>query len=338
MPANKNAISRHLVIDKCLSNRGRKWTWKDILEEVNKTLDKENMPPVGKTTIFQDFKDIERIYEAELDKFPGEHKKVIYYRYMDPDFSIRKQPLSDHEAAQIRSAMQVLGRFKGMPQFEWVNEMIPMLETKMGISAGKPLNIMTFDNNEDYKGLDHIESFFNAILYKRPLTVLYKDFKSPVSYEIEFHPYHLKQYNHRWFVFGHDPYNEKRMIQTLALDRIIELKEKETSFLEMEINWENYFEDFIGVTKMDEPVQEVKLLIHDSEQAAYIETKPLHQTQKRIRKTEMGLETTIQVIPNIELIKLLLSYGSRIEVLTPRSLRNAMKSHAEKMRGLYNSI
>ena len=33
MPVNKNAVIRYRIIDNCLRNRARKWTWKDILEE-----------------------------------------------------------------------------------------------------------------------------------------------------------------------------------------------------------------------------------------------------------------------------------------------------------------
>ena len=64
MPANRNALLRYQVIDKCLKNRSRKWTWQDILEKVNEALEEDNSDTngIGKTTLFADLKNIQVIY------------------------------------------------------------------------------------------------------------------------------------------------------------------------------------------------------------------------------------------------------------------------------------
>jgi predicted DNA-binding transcriptional regulator YafY len=69
-----------------------------------------------------------------------------------------------------------------------------------------------------------------------------------------------------------------------------------------------------------EPV-EIRILILDEEQASYIRTKPIHETQKPLRKVEGGFETSIKVIPNYELEKLIMSFGERIKVLSPEEFR-----------------
>jgi predicted DNA-binding transcriptional regulator YafY len=336
MPVNRNALLRYQVIDKCLCNKGRKWTWKDILKEINNELENEMIDPIGKTTFFKDILDIEQVYKTTIEKFYGDTKKIIYYRYEDPEFSIRKQPMHEHEIAQFKASIQTLSRFKGLPQFEWLNEMIPMFETKLGLRGSKEENIISFDTNEDYTGLEFITPLFHAISNKRVLTVIYQDFKSPVQYELEFHPYHLKQYNSRWFVFGNDPYKTHLKISNLALDRIKSISEKEAPYKTSDINWEEYFTDIIGVTRNNGEAEEIRILIKDEEQAAYIETKPLHQSQKRIKKTELGYETSIKAVPNYELKKLLLSFGERIEVLAPASLRSEVSLVTEKLFSYYH--
>ncbi len=328
---------RYQVIDRCLCNKGRKWTWKDILDEVNRELEKEWIEGVGKTTFFKDIQDMEQVFKTIIEKFPGANKKIIYYRYEDPEFSIRKQPINEHEAAQFKSTIQMLSRFKGLPQFEWVNEMIPMLETKLGLGPSLEKNIISFDNNEDYRGLEHITPLFNAIMYKRVLKIVYQDFKSAVQYELEFHPYHLKQYNSRWFVFGKDPDKPHLDFSNLALDRIKEIAEIEVPYRDADNNWDDYFSDVIGVSKHNAPVEEIKILILDEEQASYIATKPLHQSQKMIRKTERGFETSIKVIPNYELKKMLLSFGERIEVLAPAGMRKTLSEASNKLNQLYSA-
>ena len=334
MPLNKNATIRYRIIDQCLRNRARKWTWKDILDVVNKELDKEGISPIGKTTLFEDIKDIEyRVYNSEIEKTYGQHKKIVYYRYADPDYSINKQPLTENEATQIRSAVQIISRFRGMPQFEWVNELVPMLETRLNLqSAGH--NIISFQNNEDYLGNEHIGTLFNSILYKRVLKITYQNFNSEFPQELIFHPYHLKQYNSRWFVFGHNPEFSEN-IQNLALDRIISIEEVSDTYQFIDVEWDDYFADIVGVTKMKGDPVEIKILILDQLQASYIKTKPLHPTQKPIRKTERGFETSISVIPNIELYKLFLSFGPRIKILSPAEVADNIKASIEEYCRIY---
>lgn len=335
MPVNKNALIRYMIIDKCLRNRARKWTWKDILEEVNKGLLNEGINTIGKTTLFEDLKDIEyRVYSSEIVKEDGYNRREKYYSYADADYSITKQPLNETEANQIRSAIQILSRFKGLPQFDWLEELIPVLESRLNLKT-KEDNIISFDSNEDYQGKEHISTFFNAILYKRVLRIKYQDFKSEFPYEIEFHPYHLKQYNSRWFVFGFNPVSDYGM-QNLALDRVVEIEENSIDYVNSKIDWDDYFSDIIGVSKINTEVEEIKILILDKEQASYIKTKPIHQSQKTIKKTELGYETSIRVIPNFELYKLILSFGERIKILTPEAVVNRMKLITKELNKLYS--
>ncbi|MEY4603807.1 MAG: hypothetical protein RIT43_1099 [Bacteroidota bacterium] len=333
MPSNKNAQIRYQILDRCLSNRGRRWTWKNLLDEVNKVLAETDPSAegIGKTTLFADIQDLEyRVYSADIERI--KEGRTTYYRYGDPDFSINNQPLSDMEVQKLKSAIQILSRFSGNPQFEWIHEMIPALESKLGlVKVDRP--VMTFENNPDYEGISYITPIFNAIVNKRVLKCTYQDFRSSLPYEMIIHPYHLKQYNRRWYLAGLN--TERSRIDHLALDRIKGLKEEDVAYQEDETDWQEYFSDFIGVTrKVEEPV-EVRILIFDAIQAAYIRTNPLHETQKPIRQAEGGFETSIRVIPNFELEKLLLSFGEHIRVEAPESLRETIARRLKSAHANY---
>ncbi len=334
MPVNKNALLRYQIIDSCLRNRGRLWTWQDIQNEVNRKLrehDADNKG-VGKTTIFEDLKDIEyRIYEADIERIPN--GKTQYLRYRDPRFSINGQPLSTTEANQLKAAIQVLSRFNGNPQFDWINEIVAAIESKLGLIALEK-SVMTFDSNSDYQGLSFITPVFNAIINKRVLVIQYQDFKSAFPYEITFHPYHLKQFNHRWYVIGLNSSGAGRL-ENKALDRIKSTTESNLEYIDNSTDWDDYFADFIGVTRLEGEPVEIKILILNAEQAAYIRTNPLHQTQKPIREVENGFETSIKVIPNFELEKLILSFGEQVKVLSPPELRNRLVERVKKLHQLY---
>src|SRR5699024_1858398 len=144
---------------------------------------------------------------------------------------------------------------------------------------------------------------------QRVLKVTYKVFTESKPFTFFFHPYYLKQFNNRWFVLG---YNEEEDNQkwNMALDRIQDLEETDRPYQQFDFNWEDHFAEIVGVTHYDEAPQEVKLLFNE-EAKPYVQTKPLHLTQKT-KAVEKGLEVRINVIPNFELQKLLLSYGDQV--------------------------
>ncbi|MEJ7823148.1 MAG: WYL domain-containing protein [Chitinophagaceae bacterium] len=338
MSINKKALTRYLAYDRCLRNRGRKWTWKDLLDAANDALQDEVNPKtgmpmkIGKTQLYEDLKAMEyKIWKAPIER--NVEGKTVYFRYEDTDFSINNQPLSETEARQLKSAIHVLTRFKGMPQFEWVNEIIPALETKLGLVL-VDREIISFDSNADYEGMAYITPLFNAIVNKRVLKVSYQDFKSPIPYDITFHPYYLKQFNNRWFAFGLNPAMENAN-WNLALDRIKNIEEVKDKYNFTDVDWDDYFYDFIGVTKQSgETALEIKFLFCAS-QAPYIVTKPLHPTQKH-KHDENGLEVSITVIPNHELEKLILSFGENVKVLSPKSFQKKITQRIKLLNQLYS--
>lgn len=335
MPKNKNATLRYQIIDRCLKNRSRKWTWQNLLEKINEELlDKHSDDKgISKAQFFQDVNDMQEVYKG-VEIIKKKEGKTSFYQYSDTSKSINEQPLSETEVKQLKSAMLVLSRFTGLPQFEWVNEIIPMLESKMGL-VNADNEVITFESNTYYVGKPHIPVLFNAITNKRVLKITYRDFKSSVAYDVELHPYHLRQYNSRWFVFGYNP-SWPDKIQNLALDRIKKIEELTIKYKSSDIDWDDYFDDMIGVTKFNLTSIEIKLLITDAEQAAYIQTKPLHPSQTPIRQVENGFETKIKVIPNYELESLILSFGDRLKVEAPESVRNSISKRVKILNSLYN--
>lgn len=335
MSVNKNALIRYQVLDRCFRNPGRMYFWEDLLEECNKALLEFNPHGVGiqRRQLFEDirFMQSEQGWSIPLEKY--RYGRKVYYRYSDLNFSISNQPLNESEAEQIKSALRILSRFSGAPQFNWISEMIPMLEDRFGLIERKK-EVISFDSNIDLKGTHFISPLFNAIVNERVLKVGYKDFKSSEPYQIIFHPYYLKQYNNRWFVFGRNQANDNPF-WNLALDRIENVVETNDEYESAEIDWDDYFYDIIGVTRPEGiELQEITLKFSPSV-APYIITKPIHPTQKHSNDPS-GLEVRIKVIPNYELERLILSFGEDVQVISPGSLRGKISERLSRGNQLYN--
>lgn len=324
MATNKNAVLRYNTLDKCFSNFGRKYYFDDLVDEVNNALLDFDPGSAGiKTRQLRDdirFMKSEAGYAAPIVAYPD--GKKAYYRYDDKNFAINKKPLNQTEAEQIKRAVSIMQRFEGAPEFEWVNELGPMLTTRFGLSQSSQ-KVMSFESNIDYSGYNRILPLFNAIEKKRVLQVQYKPFNKD-EYTITYHPYFLKQYNNRWFVLGlNQEFNNPKW--NLALDRILNLKETPHKYIPTDIDWEEHFYDIIGVTKPEgAEIQEVEL-IFSPEQSNYIFTKPLHPSQRAKYLENRELQVKLKLIPNYELEMTLLSFGEKVKVEKPVNLKTRIK-------------
>lgn len=281
MAVNKNALIRYQTLDRCFRNRGRMYFIEDLVEECNNALFEINFKSNGirKRQIYEDIRFMESDQGWSIPLEKHSFGKKTYYRYSESSFSINNQPLNESEATQLKLALSIISRFAGTPQFEWIHEITPMLESKLGLIETKK-NIISFETNIDLKGIENLSPIFNAILNERVLEVKYQDFKTTNPYSFFFHPYFLKQYNNRWFVFGFNETNNNFQ-WNLALDRIIEIKETARVYQADTTDWEDYFYDFIGVTKLEEkPIEEIVLLF-SNETAQYIISKPIHPSDRK---------------------------------------------------------
>jgi len=98
---------------------------------------------------------------------------------------------------------------------------------------------------------------------------------------------------------------------------------------ESKIDFQEYFDDFIGVTKFGNDLQAIKIWA-SAEEASYIKTKPLHSSQKKIEEDDNGYTFSIEVLINYELEKLLLSFGEKIKILEPVVLKERIKERLKK--------
>jgi len=318
MPVNKSQHIRYRVLDRCFSNFGRKYFIDDLVNACNEEL--EEVFGIGKKVSKRTIQyDIEFMESAEGWAIPLkriEEGKQIYYRYEDEYFSIDSIALSKKGWNQLQLIFDLLIQIEGVPELMDFYKIEDVTQGR--IQNRKKQTFIQFDSNIYLKGIEYFGSLLEGIQNNSVLKIKYKPFNNSNVLEFHFHPYLLKQYNQRWFCFG---LNEEHGIRTwnIALDRIISIDSSAKNYLKSNIDWSEYFDDVVGVTVIDEaPVENIKILLSDSIKE-YIETKPIHGSQK-IRKTEDGYQLELKVKVNNELLNLLRSYGEKITVIKPFNL------------------
>jgi predicted DNA-binding transcriptional regulator YafY len=215
-----------------------------------------------------------------------------------------------------------------MPQFDWISEISDRLGASLKIDEVSTDEVVGFDENMDLEGLDHFTPLFNAISEKRTLCITYKSFKQDKEVEYVVYPYYLKQYNKRWFLIARNEGYET--LTNYALDRILGIKETDVPFQPADINFADYFDEMIGVSKDSNAEPTLVKLWVSPVSWPYVRTKPLHGTQKKVAEDATGAVITIEVYLNYELEQLILSFGENMEVLEPEWFREKIKMRIGK--------
>lgn len=323
MPLNKQAVIRYQVLDRCFANRFKRYYIEDLLEACNKALyeygGKEQS--VNKRQLYNDisFMESEQGWSIPLKRI--QDGKRVYYRYEDSQFSINRRELDDEELNRFQALLIAVSRIKGLPDFGKERELIDVLKSKYHID-GNIDGVIGLDQNSYLSGIEHFELLFHSIINKQCLLLSYHTFNGD-GYEWTIHPYYLKQFNNRWFLLGCNDASGK--ISTIPLDRIEKVELSGRTFKETEIDFDEYFDDIVGVTVREDSSLENVVLRFAPVRFPYVLSKPIHPSQKVLDKESCVV--SIDVIPNNELISLILSFGKDIEVCSPLSLREAVAGH-----------
>lgn len=179
-------------------------------------------------------------------------------------------------------------------------------------------------------GQIYLTPIINALRNNEVIKINYHSFNRDESYTVEVQPYCLKIFKQRWYLVGLNCYQDKIFIY--ALDRIKDIEETTTKFsLPESFDGEEFFSDCFGIIVNDgTPTEEVKIKVY-GHQVNYVETLPLHHSQKKTIETEDYSIFTYNIKPTFDFKQALLSYGEGIEVLKPESLRAEMEDHIKKM-------
>ena len=336
MATTKHASIRYEVLDRCLQKQSEEYTEKKLRElccEAIAEIDsKYEAAEISLRTFRSDISYIKKLAEKHnVEVVSRLGSEGYYYCYSRPDFSIYKNELSDSEVGQLKCAMQLLSRFKGLPEYDSIANLGAKLEQKYGLVSGG----QTFVEYEHVEstGEEMMAEMCDCIIKQQPIKIIYMPYGKPEK-EWILHPYLLKEYNNRWFLFG---YNETEgKISNAPLDRICPDYERlPKAFIPNTFrDFSTFFDDVVGVTVKDFEPSEITLRASEA-RYPYIESKPLHASQ--VLKDVNERIFTINVIPNRELDSLILSFGGDLEVVSPEWYRDRIRQKVADANRLYFS-
>ncbi len=337
MPANKYALLRFRVIDRCLTNRFRPYpTLEDLQYACEEALYGSSNERISRSTIEKDLRAMRT--EEELGYFaPIRYSKQHNgYYYEQEGYTIRDISLSDEEQEAIKLAAATLFQFRDLAMFKDFGSAIRKIFDRMNISPEMQDEAVErhvqFETTPEAVGTDLLPALLQAIKQRQQVRFRYHSFLDGRDTERTLYPYLLKEYRNRWYVIGKDV--ERNATRTFGLDRISDLALMEKFFAaDAGFDPDALFRHSFGITAGGDPVDVV--LRFGQRQAQFIRTQPLHPTQQLVREDADTITVSIRVIPSAELSMALLSFGDSVEVIAPVTLRDEIAATVKRAGNLY---
>lgn len=305
-------------------------------------------------------------YKGELSKAFSEVKKLIIeklgpssieergtirhkqFRYACKD--IDPDPLSDIFNAKTIEDLKNYWEFcqasSGLMPTPWLDYFFRNCQDLVEIKRKKTQGSLVISASVDriLTNIEYLPMLYEAIVAKQVLEIIYKPYEED-AVTLQFHPHFLKEYNGRWFLFGHADNRVPDEAYNLALDRIQSqprILNKITFIPAPPMFYHNYFQNFVGVTHFeDNIVEHVVIRAHVLRGFMLTQTKPIHESQVTIKPFgdyEDGRygEFSVDVELNYEFYSRLLQMGSDVEIVSPAKARNFMKNKILAMLNLYS--
>jgi hypothetical protein len=190
-----------------------------------------------------------------------------------------------------------------------------------------PLSVVEFETKSVTAAVPNFKTILEAIQQQLPITFKHKSFyyhNKEEQYNLK--PYFLKQYQNRWYVVG----ETEKGYRTFGIDRIENITIGTKKFKPKTEEAKDRFSNVIGLNYVDYKLERILLSFHSS-QKPYLESLPLHASQKKINPdNEASFDIELCIHPNFEFRQQILKYGSLVKVLEPKWLAEEMKEELRK--------
>ena len=184
-------------------------------------------------------------------------------------------------------------------------------------------------------GHKYLVPMMQAMLDNVVVRLTYRKYMSEGEEIRHIHPYAVKEHAKRWYIVAFS--EEAGAIRVYAMDRILSMTPTDGRFrMPKGFDVDDLFEASYGIYPPEDEPPVLVTVRTTPREAAYLRDLPIHPSQLYIGEDNEGRSLfAFRVIPNPDLVMELCKRGSRLEVLSPESLRqqvveelrNALKTY-----------
>ncbi len=323
MARSKYQFGRFQIIDRELRKRDQVKT-----KDLKKIIESELSINVDIKTIQEDLK------VMRDDSVLGYYAPIEYdtrtksYYYTDKSYTIRAFGLKEDEIQTLLMYAQRLKLYSDYGLLKMfssaMDKVLNAVTIQKNVGGEARFNEwVQFEEIMPMQGGEFIPIIADALENKRKLQLTYRKFQSYDIASVKIvAPHLLKEYENRWYMIAYD--EEDALMKTYALDRIEALTPMDAHFEPQHIDFREHFKDSMGITINNTPPQEI-ILSFDPIQGMYVKSLPLHHSQKILTDNELETVISIFVKPTYEFYAKILSFGSKVKVISPTEIAEALQ-------------
>ena len=189
-------------------------------------------------------------------------------------------------------------------------------------------------------GHQHLTAIMDAMTNNQEVIINYKKYSSTEPERLTIHPYAVKESAKRWYVIAYC--KERDGLRVYGLDRVQNPEITcETFQMPKNFDIDEIFATSFGIYLPSGKGEKI-LFRTSAKEARYLRDLPLHSTQIEESEDDKGVTFSIFVCTKDssgkfynDLIMEFCKYGSRLEVIAPADIRNAVAEELAKASSLY---
>ena len=330
MPISKSAYKRYKIIDSILRNTR---DYYPTIEEIQQAIEKSIKQKLSLDTLEKDFRNMKLPEPEGFDAPIAYCRKNKGYHYTDSNYSISGVSLTDKDVESIKEALEILqniGSSRVSDSFNYALDKILVSYKEEFPDSDSKRKIIETESIPGSRGFEHFETLFTACKNKIPLSFTHYSYLKRKFNSVIVHPVLLKEFGNFWYLLGYSESHKE--LRTFGFDRIYEpllLKRKFIQKPQDVIN--NYYKDIYGVYPIKNQPKQGIVFFASPLVSNYFEAYPIHESQKCDKK-DYGDVFAISVVPSLELVRLLRSYGNEITVLEPMWLNDIINNKEDEKK------
>lgn len=173
----------------------------------------------------------------------------------------------------------------------------------------------------------------DAMTECRELRISYRKYTSTETGQYTIHPYAVKEAGRRWYLIGYCV--EREGLRVYGLDRVLDITETGRTFrMDKDFDVDEMFATSFGIYLPEGPGKTITFRT-GMKDASYLRDLPMHKSQEEIANDGNSVTFSIFVCPDKAMIMEFCKFGSRIEVLSPESVRKEVAEELHRASELY---
>ena len=179
----------------------------------------------------------------------------------------------------------------------------------------------------------YLTEVMEAMTENLEIVMEYHKYTSTESETLTIWPYAVKEFAKRWYIIAYC--KEREGLRVYGLDRVKSMKVTGKKFkMKSGFDVDELFATSFGIYLPGGKGQIITFRCSERE-AKFLRDLPLHSSQEEVRKDGDSVIFSIFVCPDKNLIMEVCKHGSRIEILSPAEVRNAVKEELAKALAQY---